>query len=344
MKRSLLVFLIAAALLLSACGLSSGVEAHPLSLWYAQDDPLAPAMEALLTEYNASRERGARAVAARAFEDEAALTRALESGSVPDLLLCPHALAFSLDERRLLRAAGTGPDYPVWLLQRSDCVGKSYFPIGFELELLCADAPETPEALLERAAAYGRETGRPLLCVERFAPLFYQVLLDRGLEFSADPNRDGFVQDYVNFYNTLALACFDGGLSLETELSLPCRIERSSRLLTRESGGRGFYPLSEGPLLAEGRGLAVTGREPGTQQDLACFLGWLLSPERLSEAALSAGLVPAAEPASNPSGALEAALCALYGRELHLPDAQSNYYVNQSAFELFFRDALELLH
>lgn len=346
-KRCCALLLLLAALL-CACSSVPSAQAYSLTVWYASDgDPLAPCLERLAETYNAAREKGSLPVTLRGFADEDALVRALENGAVPDLLLCSHALAFTLYERGLLRDPGVAVEgYPVWLTERSGSVGRGYYPLGFDLPLLCA--PEgtdtTLPALLDEASAFGRATGRPSCGVDAFAPLFYQTLLDAGVEFTADPDRDLFEISYVNLYNALTAAVFDRGLTADTEQQLPCRLERASALRGRDLTGCALHPLSTGALLAEGRGLAVTSREPRSQRDLPRFLRWLLTPERLSAAALEAGLVPAVPHGAKGSDPLETALIELCGRELHLPDGESQYYVNHSAFESAFRAALELLH
>lgn len=342
---ALLLLLLA---LLCACSSGKSAESYSLTVWYASDgDPLAPCLEQLAETYNAAREKGSLPVTLRGFADEDALARALNNGAMPDLLLCSHALAFTLYEHGLLLSPGvTVEGYPAWLTERSGCVGRGFYPLGFDLPLLCT--PEgtdlTLPALLDESSALGRAAGRPYIGVDAFAPLFYQTLLDAGIEFTADPDRDQFDECYVNLYNALTAAVFDRGLTMDTEQDLPCRLERASALRGRDLTGCALHPLSTGALLAEGRGLAVTSREPRSQRDLPRFLRWLLTPERLSAAAQTSGLIPAVPVVADGSDPLAAALTALSGRELHLPDGESQYYANRSAFEAAFRSALELLH
>lgn len=346
MRKAIPALILLLALLLSACAAQTG-ESYSLTLWYVEGEPLAPALIRLAEDYNRSRGRDSLAVTTRAWTDEEQLLNALQTGARPALILCSHALAFSLYDRELLvDPALAFPAYPAWLRERSDCVGRGFYPIGFELPLLCVQDgfPARIDALLERAAAYGRETGEPCLAADRFAPLFYQVLLDAGTEFGAYAPRDAFSPDYVNFYNALTGAVFDRGLSADTAAETPCRIESSTALRARDLSGCSVFPLSDGPLLAEGCGLAVTVRDSRMQRELPDFLRWLMKSGRPGRAALEAGLIPAAEEALSPKDALEEALVSLMGRSLHLPDAESCYYVNRSVFEEDFRAALELLH
>ena len=346
MRKTLPALILLFALLLGACGAQGG-DSYALTLWYVGDDPLAPAVLQLAEEYNAARGRGSLAVTARAWPDEESMLRALRTGALPALVLCSHETAFSLQEEGKLWDTGLSLfSYPAWLCARSESVGRGFFPIGSALELLLTRDAATGDlrALPARAAAYGEETGRPYLTVDRFAPLFYQALLDGGTEFYASAQRDMLSEDYVNFYNALAEAAFVHGLTADRAADTVCRIESSTALRTRDLSGCGVCPLSEGPLLAACRGLAVTARDARMRRALPDFLRRLAGSGRLGEAALEAGLIPAAEEEVSPDTPLEAALVSLMGRTLHLPAAESGYYVNSSAFEKQIRAALELLH
>ncbi len=342
-----LLLLPALALALCACGAQTE-PARPLVVWYAlEGEPLASALEALAADYNGTREKGAAAVTPHAFDDEAALLRALESGAVPDLLLCPHALAFTLSERGLLKAPSVpSPPYPDWLRQRADCVGRGFYPIGFDLLVLRSASPGSSDlsALLREAAAFGAERGQACLRIDAFAPLFYQVLLTQGIEFTADFEKCGLIEDYVNLYNQIADAAFSHGLVPDALSPVPRRLAFGSLLHAEAAEAAAFSLLPAGPRLAEGHGLAVLSREPRMRGDLGRFLRWLLTPERLSAAALEAGLVPALTAPLSPAGPLEALLLEQTGQEFHLPEARSQYYVNHPAFETSFREALRLLH
>lgn len=347
-RASAVAVLLLCALLLSACaGKQSASSSYTLSVWYAEDsEPLLPVFETLVQDYNAQRAKGSLPVSLRAFADEAALQRALESGAQPDLLLCSHALAFRLFARGALRELPlNAPAYPAWLSARSEAVGHGFYPFGFSLPLLCSRSPAPTQLneLLSYAAEQGRETGLPCLGVGRLAPLFYQALLAAGTEFRADPAQDGFSESYVNFYNAVAEAVFSHGLSLDAEQAFPSLLLDSPALRGRDLSGFQILPLSEGALLAEGRGLAVTSREPRSQRDLPRFVSWLLSPERLTDSALAAGLIPALETDRSSADPLDAALLSLTGRTLHLPDGDSSYYVNLFTFETSTRAALALL-
>ncbi len=345
MRKTLPALLLLCALLLCACGTQSE-EPYSLTLWYVEDDPLAPVFLRLAEDYNRERERDSLAVTTRAWTNEELLLRALESGASPGLVLCSHELAFHLyEQERLYDPKLAVIDCPAWLRERSDCVGHGFFPIGSELPLLCVrnGFPTTLGALLAEGSGEW-ESAQPLLAVERFAPLFYQVLLDAGTEFTATARRDELSLDYVNFYNALAGLAFEHVLSAAPEAAAPCRIASSPALRDRELNGCGVYPLSDGPLLATCRGLALTARDTRMQRALPDFLRWLAGSARLGQAALEAGLIPAGEESLRADSPLEATLLSLRERSQHLPDAGCSYYVNQSFFEEEFRAALELLH
>ena len=344
MRKTISALILLLALLLSACSRQTE-ESYSLTIWYV-DDPLAPVITQLAEEYNRTRGRDTLAVTLRAWAGEEQLLSTLQHGAAPALVLCPHTLAFTLAEAGLLKdMGGVSPAYPDWLHARSECVGHGYLPIGFELPLLCAQGalPTRLDELLDVCSAAQRETEAPCLFIGDYAPLFYQVLLDAGTEFHAFPARDSFSEDYVNLYNALAAAVFEGGLTLDEGAETACRIESSAALAGRDLGGCALYPLAEGALLAEGHGFAVTARETRMQRALPDFLRWLTRSSRLGNAALDTGLIPAAAEALSPQGALAETLVGLMGRPLHLPDPDSDYYVNHSAFDEDFLAALTLL-
>ena len=102
-KPCFLALLLAAVLLLSACGLGAPAERYTLSLWYVEEEPLAAPLSLLLKSYP---EQSGLSVSLRPFSDTESLTKALDSGLVPDLLLGSHELAFSLYDKGLLAEGG----------------------------------------------------------------------------------------------------------------------------------------------------------------------------------------------------------------------------------------------
>ncbi len=347
MRKALSLLLLFCLMLLAACGQPRSEESYSLTLWYVEGDPLAPTLTRLAQEYNRARGKDTLALTLRAWVSEEQLLHMLQSSAPPALVLCPHTLAFTLDEGGLLQERDlVTPIYSDWLCKRSDSIGHGFYPIGFSLPLLCTRerAPESLHALLRSAAAQGRETGLPALYVDRFAPLFYQTLLDTETEFHADPAKDMGCEDYVNLYNALLQCRFDHGLAFGEAVDTPWRIVDSPTLTEQALDGFTLAPLSNGPLLAEGRGLAVTARDGRMQRALPDFFRYLTQSGRLVRTALDAGLIPAAQEAFSPATPLEAALLSLMERPLHLPDARSQYYVNLNSFEEEFIAALELLH
>ena len=346
LRRVLAFLLILFSLLLAACGQPRKEESYSLTVWYVEGEPLAPVLSQFAQEYNRARGRNSLSVTLRAWEDSERMLNTLQNSAPPALVLCDHAFAFTLEARGLLKDPGFSLSaYPDWVLERADCIGRSFYPIGYALPLLCAreSLPASLSALTDAAARYGRETGLPGLYVEHFAPLFYQVLLDAGTEFCADPARDGFSEYYVNLYNALMRTAFDRGLAWGPAVDTPYRLENSVTLAGRALDGFTIAPLSGGPLFAEGHGLAVTVRDARMQRALPDFLRWLTQSGRMGSAALRTGLVPAVQEPLSPASPLEIALSALREQPLHLPDAGCQYYVNYIAFEDDFFAALALL-
>lgn len=338
MKKIVCLILAAAiALGLCACGARKDTPA-PISLWYAEDDPLAAELSALAEEYDNGRGRDAAPVSLRAFEDEAQLSAALRTAQ-PELLLCSHALAFSLYARGALAAVdGVSAPWPDWLSERSESVGVNVFPLGAEVQLLCA-APGTPANAAAPAAPY---------TVDSFAALICQRMLDRGSEFLADGERDLFNADYRAVYNELAQDIYDGRLILTeqpgAELvaggALPCAIVGSASLAARRD--LAVSPLPEKTPVAEGYCLAVLRASGQRGHSAAAFLTWLLKGERAGSLALQCGLVPLC-PAAGDGSPLSEALLKTAGEPLCLPDGESAYYKNRADFEAAFRAATEFL-
>ncbi len=336
MKR-LIALLLLVLLPLCACG-REAPEPYAVSLWYAEGDPLAAPLEKLAEEYNRTKDRDALPVALRAFGSEEQLAASLDTAR-PDLLLCAHERAFDLDERGLLTAAEAGGfAYPEKLAARCEGIGRSVFPLGAQVPLLCGEAESwDPDGLSAFTA-------------DAFAPLIYQQMLDRGSEFLALPDRDPFNEDYREVYNGLAEAVFTGRLLLSetpgAELvesgALPCAFVLSDALAASPSLPV-LAPEGES-CLAEGRCLAVLTREGRQSRGTGAFLRWLLSEDRAARLALDAGLAPMTGAELTPGTPLEAALLEIAAeKDLHLPGPESSYVRNRERFELFFRQAAEFL-
>ncbi len=358
---ALLLLLLCPAL--GACGGAGGTK-DAVSLWVAEGQPLAGELARLAADYNAPLGRKGTPVEVRSFADEAALAAAFDTAR-PDLLLCSHERAFSLYASGALSGVVSflGPDtpsYPEALALYSPCIGQSYFPLGFEAQLLYA-RPEAGSfdrlpALSERAEAYGAETGLPFLTADSFSGLLYEALLSQGTQLHGLRQLDLAEENYVNTYNQLAQAAYTGGLAAfeapAAELVeagyVSCAALASSALAGRDLGDRTVTRLprmEDGDIyLARGWGLAFTAR-PGRERPAADFLAWLCAAERPAEAALSGGLVPALAVGSMEGGSPLAALLLEISRTQspHLPEAEADFVRNREALEAELRQAAALL-
>lgn len=340
MKRRLLALLLLAALLLAGCAESAPAVPYSLTLWYVEGDPLAAALARFASDYNAARGRDALPVTLRAFESEERLLAAIQSGAAPALALLGHESALLLAESGALYDPGLSPDYPAWLRESAACVGRGWYPLGFAVPLLryTEPAPASLSALLAEAA----RRGEPCLRVGAFAPLFRQALFDAGERFDADFAGAQESEGFVRLYNALAEAVFSGGLSLGEGDALPWVIDESPALHTQDAPGASYCPLSEGALLAEGRGLAVTARDARMRRALPDCLRRFFESEGFAAAALDAGLIPAPSRTRATEGALEELLLALSARPLRLPE-DAAYLRRRADFEAQLRGALSLL-
>ena len=361
LRRRTALVLAVLCLLLCACGGRGSGKPERVTLWCLEDDPLRRPLEELIQEYNGNPGEWQQ-VSLRCFADEESLAAAFDTAR-PDLLLCSHARAWTLEQQELFRDLRPGlgeaaPAYPEYLCLAPESVGRGYFPLGVQVPLLCvrreADGGWTDlTALCEAAASLGRE-GEAFFTADSFGDLFYQELLGRGVEFHADPLRDRNDPGYLALYNALAGGAFDRGVVLSehgaAELvaagTLPCGAAASSSLTELPEEGFMIRPLpgleKGGPLLGRALGLAVTARENRDLRSAAAFLRWLFSEGRADRAALDAGLIPAAlggEPKAETE--LEELLLSL-GEEyrLHLLPPGGDYARNQAAFEQDFRAVL----
>lgn len=360
-KIAAAVLLLCLCLPLMACAAEKNSR-DAVSLWYVEGEAAAPALAALIGEYNAGLDGELLPLSLRAFPDEESLAAAFDTAR-PDLLLCAHPRAMALYDRGLTRdtapaLAGNPPAFAAWLTERFSAVGRSFFPIGTEVQLLYArsgslgrEAPEDLEALLSRAGAYGLENRAPFLTADSFAALFYQSLLSQGSEFHGLESLDIRDENYKRSYNLIAAAAYNEGLealnypgaALVQGGYLPCALTPSSALAGAETKGFEILPLPvSGRRLGETLGLAVTAPEGRGLRSAAAFLGWLMESGRASKLAYDSGLVPAAGERAEGDSPLAAVLAALWDAgALHLPDPDCDYYVNRVAFEASFRAALK---
>lgn len=358
--------LAALALSLCACGQREKAPTDAVSVWFLESEPFAGQLAELSEAYNRKLSREQLPVSLRSFPDEAALAGAFDAAR-PDLLLCSHERAFALYEAGVLTDAASYlgpavPAYPEALGLYSACIGRSFFPLGFDTQLLLTgpgtEAETDLEVLLTKARDYGEESGLPYLTADSFADLLYGMLLSKGKELHGLRRLDISEPDYRAAYNLLAEAAYTGGLaSYEAPAAdllkaglLPCAAARSSTLTELKGSGLNVFPLprleSGSVYLAQGVGLAVTVREGRSPRPAAAFLAWLCDPERLAGSALSGGLVPAAGcDGMEETDALSGVLLELAREgESHLPEPGADYPANREALEAELRSAVELLN
>ncbi len=357
LRRGAALLLAALCLLLCACGgAEDSAGQDSVSVWCLEDEPLRPALEAWIRAYNKDPE--GLPVSLRCFPDEESLAAAFDAAR-PDLLLCSHDRAWTLERQGLLRdvrgGLGAVPDYPAWLSCLSDCLGRSYFPLGVEVTLLAwrEDAPAPGRgwaAFWAGAADYSAESGMPYFSAEEYGSLFYQALLQRRVEFRADLSRDGENEDFRELYNALAGGMFDGSIALTGQPvtlllqggELPCIAASSASLAALPGEGFAFSPLpgtdAGEPLPGMALGLAVTARDGRGTRSATAFLRWLLEEGRAGQAALDAGLIPVMEGELQAETALERELLRLQAeQDVHLYEPGGDYLRNRRDFELVLR-------
>ncbi|MGX8692219.1 MAG: hypothetical protein ACSW8E_00495 [Clostridia bacterium] len=331
-----------------------------LTLWLAEDAPLAEAIHTLTAEYNA--QQPAWPLRLQSYASETALTAAL-GDSKPDLLLCGERTAARLKAAGALGSLAW-PDEPAALFREAPgCAEGAYFPLGAELQLLVLRQEnrtllagcDSLEALCETAARYGRQQGRPFFSADSFARLFACAMAQKGSPFFGTREQDLESEAYRALYNLLAEAAFDGGLIPPEDAVLPsvrngdlvCGVVSSRELLKGERTDLAAFPLPpmagcEALTDAKLCGLAVL---PGADSEgTARFLGWLYAEGRSAEAALEAGLMPAADGAWSETDAVTAGLAqALRNGRFYLPPEDCGLLLHGTDFEQSFRAALALL-
>lgn len=378
-KKLMSALLCLCTLLLCACAgeVSEPDEQHQLKLWYVESAPMAENLVQLAEEFNGTH--SGYKVVPRAFDSEQKLAAAFDSGH-PDLLLCGHERAFALYEQDKLTdlsaALGDGaPEFLSGVDIYSLSVGRSYFPLGAQTQLLYVngaafDASKTGagvgsaafgtiEALCSIATAYGRSTGEPFMTADSFADIFYNCMLQHGEEFTGDAELDMQSEEYKALYNLLADAAYNHGLRaldgnaarLVEQGGVICALVHSSKLGGELPEGMRVYAFpgvdgGEDMCSAELFGLAVTTRASEKLGGAAEFIKWLCAPARYTAAALDGGCIPLISGASyTGDSALAQALMDIYGgKRLYLASASSGYYKNRDEFDRSFAAALELFY
>ena len=366
-----LLYVIVAAVIIAALTFfaSSKTDSRrgAVTLWYVEKSPLDEAIKYRAGQYNSLSGRAGLPVELRAFETEEALAKAFEISS-PDLLLCTHLRAFSLEKREKLTdiaaLLSVSPNYSQKVLGRNTCVGKSFFPIGFEIPLLVVNDSlcdkrgfDSLEAMLTEASRYTGEAGKQFFGCDSFSDLFVLTMLRIDKEFGADLENESGKQ-YIDLYNLLARSAFEGSMYTGAENcaryvsagALPCAIVSSSALAKLNADGISVFDVPP-PInyvnhdtLGTAIGLAVTNGGSRSTDDIAAFISWLFEGGKCAEAALNAALAPAESAEYAADNAVSAALIDITQTEtVALTDSESDYCANSESFDESFRCAMEKL-
>ena len=360
MKRILCLIL---SLCLALCGCAKQEQSRDtVSLWYVQGQEPA-GLEKLVNEYNESLSASLLKVTLRSFPHEQALAAAFDMRP-PDLMLCYHTKAAQLcDQGRLRDCAAADLQYAEGIEQSLAFAGKSYFPLGVQVQLLAEaeavfgdDELRDLESFCTAAKEYSLRKGRPAFTADDFSQLFSHALVSLDTEFHADIGMDknGDIFKYV--YNLLAETAMEGGM-LATEYSavdillneqLPYALTLSTELVkASDKLSARPEPTFRNSLKYPGLciGFAVTAGEGRSLKSVENFLNYVNQTGRNSSLALGAGLVPALPDMQQRETSLENCLMeigAFY--ELYLPSADSDYMKNRLRFEAVFRNTVNRLY
>lgn len=346
----------------SGCTFRQQTEIAPIELWYVRGDPFADIMEELAEEYNATNP--SVPVHTQGFDSRIELGHSLDSAR-PELLLCDQRRAFTLYDQGKLKALdfrGKPPQYAPLFDGLSGCIGSSYFPLGAEVPVL-AIAPARAkdvqtaslELLLQSATDAAAQTGSVQFSTDSFATLFANALAQTDTAFAAERTKDVQEQDFVTLYNLLAGCAFEGGVWLKAGDVVPmlqsgqlaCAICMSTSV--KDVTDLMIEPVpvfGDGKRLCLGQcqGLAVTAAFDTELAGAAEFVAWLSSATDAVETSLRAGLLPAAAVEGETS---DVPLCQmvtkLEGYHLYLPEQNSGYILNGTAFDARVRSLLALL-
>ena len=363
-KKWITVCLLAAMLgSLAGCTLRHNLVTEPIQLWYVVGDPFADIMEQLAEEYNATDP--AVPVRTQGFDSESELGRSLDSAR-PELLLCDQRRAFTLYDQGKLKTLdfhGRPPQYAPLFEGLSGCIGTAYFPLGAEVPVLAiaANMPEsirtdTLEQLLLSATDAAEQTGNAQLGTDSFATLFANAMAQTGTVFAGVRAEDVQQASFVRLYNLLAGCAYQGGVwlkmgdtvSLLHSGQIACAICMSTTL--KDVADLRLEPVpvfgdGERLCLGECQGLAVTAAFDGGLRGAAAFVTWLSTSDVAVETSLKAGLLPAAAVEGELSDApLRQMVTKLEGYHLYLPESNSGYLLNGTAFDARVRSLLALLH
>lgn len=369
LKRLLAVLasaaVIAAAAFLASSDGSTGRGA--VTLWCVEGSAVTEAMKEYADEYDSMPKRAGLPVEIRTFESDEKLAEAFEINS-PDILLCAHTRAFSLSERGKLTDISADmyydPQYSQTVAGRNTSIGKSFFPIGFDIPVLVINSAlcgkssfDSLEAMLLEASEYTSETGKPFFGSDSFSELFALTLLRSGKTFGADfENESG--RQYVDLYNLLARAAFDGSMYTKTgdmaryvsAGALPCALVDSSSLAGGELDGVTLSDVPSpvdavnGDTVGTAVGLAVTNGGSRSTSDIGAFISWFFEKGKCEDCARKGALAPAQTTADATTDALSQKLSDIAENAVvSLADPSSAYALNSEDFDILFSSAMQKL-
>lgn len=353
-----LIMLCACILLLCACSVpaDNSEQSRVVSIWYITGDVLVPQLKECCEQIKTENDN--IIIELCPFESMELLYETLQ-GKRPDLLLCSHELAFSLEEQGMLKSLDIpGLDYRPELLAKYAGFGKSFFPIGAAVELLCS----TNELRLAELSSFEAlcsklcESGK-LMTADSFARVMSTALIQTDAELSTNRRENAANPDYRYIHNLLAETAMQGSLAVfdqgGAELLLQGRVEAA----IISSGGISKLPdeitiMPVPPMeggskscIADMRGFAYLGNTRDNSQATAFVLKKLLSQGGAKELALSCGLVSAQLwEDENVEGKLQQALYEIYSQwEMILPSPVSPYVMARQQLEEELSAAIEYL-
>ncbi len=363
--KKLIIFMLLFCLVLSACGNRDEGRDY-VSVWCLDSEPAKDMLTELAEEYNSSRSAGLP-VSVRTFPDEASLAQGFDTMR-PDILLCSLNKAQELSAMGLTRDVSAKlqapvPAYRSYILDRVPQCGKDIFPIGGNIQLICAKEGMLSsggkdklslKSFCELGEKYSAENGLPFFSVDSFASLFYQALLNENKEFHAIKNYDIKNDAYINTYNTIAESVYNASLAVSehpgTDLLrsnyIPCAVVNSSDLTSFNTDGYELAaPENKGYRLSQLSCFAVTVRDGREIKSSAAFLSWLFSQGRSEALCLNSGLVPLVDNLYyETDDQLQILLIRLSSLDkLLIPENNCDFLLNRDDFELSFRNALPFL-
>lgn len=357
MKKSLLIFILVFSLFLTACG-KAPESRDSVSIWCLEDEAILPELKKAAEKYNKNVKGDYLPVSIRTFTDFDAMTQGF-SALLPDLIVCTQAKAEELNSMGLCRDIGSlfiGREipFPDYIRKRSAQNGRSYFPVGGDIPLLCGSDEQSFDNFKELSGAaqeQGDKSGLPFLSLQRLPELFYYEMLSAGKEFHAVREKDLKSPLYKEIYNFIADGLFSGGITTEDKNAvelvkkglLPYAGVFGSALQATDVSELHISLMpsmnSQGEIYAASSGFAVCIRDGREQKSTAQFLSWMFSEERAGRLSIKSGLVPFMDAdrlhGENPFEQLLINIGA--EKELHLPEFDSDFVQNQNIFDEDFK-------